>query len=240
MKSSSASNNLNRTGKELSPEGSSAMLAYAEQHSPEPEVTPDSMAIAAVRCDYVSEADAIGSIPPTLRSFGQSKMARGATAVLLDKLGERLAFERSGVRLYQALLDKAATLETEGALPFAQPELEHIRDEELQHMLWVNGAINALGGDPTAQTPCADVVGVASSGIMQVLSDPRTDIAQCLNAMLTTELADVAGWELLIQLADEAGHDELLNNFREAEAHEHEHLDKVRGWLTDGIRQQMH
>jgi hypothetical protein len=89
-----------------------------------------------------------------------------------------------------------------------------------------------MGGDPTAQTPCADVMAVASSGFMQVLNDPRTTLAQCLNAMLAVELADNAGWELLASLADEAGQSDLAGRFLAALGQEQLHLAIIKGWLT--------
>jgi len=49
--------------------------------------------------------------------------------------------------------------------------------------LMINNAITEIGGDPTVQSPCADVVGVTSLGIMRVLTDPRSSLAQCLQAM---------------------------------------------------------
>ena len=88
-----------------------------------------------------------------------------------------------------------------------------------------------LGGDPTAQTPCADVSAVAASGFMQVLNDPRTTLAQCLNAMLAVELADNAGWELLADLAEDAGQSDMASQFLAALAEEQEHLVIVKGWL---------
>lgn len=93
-------------------------------------------------------------------------------------------------------------------------------------------AIESLGGDPTSQTPCADVSALASSGFMQVLNDPRTTLAQCLNTMLAVELADNAGWELLAALADDAGETELSARFLDALALEQEHLAIVKHWLT--------
>jgi len=87
--------------------------------------------------------------------------------------------------------------------------LQRIRDEELAHFQLLSEAIRTLGGDPTSMTPCADVAAMAASGFMQVLNDPRTTLAQCLNAMLAVELADNAGWELLAGLADEAGQSDL-------------------------------
>jgi len=89
-----------------------------------------------------------------------------------------------------------------------------------------------LGGDPTAQTPCADATATASMGIMQVVTDPRTTLAQSLNAMLIAELADNAGWELLIALAQEAGKTEIAELFEDAMAEEQEHLVTIKSWLT--------
>jgi len=92
-------------------------------------------------------------------------------------------------------------------------------------------AMVKLGGDPTAQTPCADSVATASMGLIQVLTDPRTTLAQCLNAILTAELTDNAGWELLVPLVEEAGEEELAGRFLAALADEQEHLAIVKGWL---------
>ena len=75
---------------------------------------------------------------------------------------QEVRIERTGVRLYQALIDKAEAVQADVALPFTIGELKHIRDEELEHMHIVTSALEGLGADPTAQTPCADVAGVAS------------------------------------------------------------------------------
>ena len=64
----------------------------------------------------------------------------------------------------------------------------------------VGAAIQSLGGDPTAQTPAADVTGVEGMGLMQVLTDPKTTVAQALHAILVAEMTDNAAWEELIEL----------------------------------------
>jgi rubrerythrin len=186
---------------------------------------------------------------------GMAKLKGGHPSIFLDKLGERIAFERTGTRLYDALLTKVETVaQTEGGLLPAAEEaiaradgsgmplhvagetslqtLARIRDEELQHFEMLCEAMRQLGGDPTAQTPCADVTAAASAGLMQVVTDPRTTLAQSLNAMLTAELTDNAGWELLIQLADEAGESELAGQFLNALSQEQEHLLIVKSWLS--------
>jgi len=85
------------------------------------------------------------------------------------------------------------------------------------------------------QSPCADMAGVASMGIMQVLTDPRSSMAQCLQAMLIAELTDNDGWRLLIQLADNLGHDDLKAEFETALDEEEEHLLNVRTWLQESV-----
>ena len=114
-------------------------------------------------------------------------------------------------------------------------DIEHIGGEELEHFLMLNRTITEIGGDPTVQSPCADVIGVASMGIMQVLTDPRTSMAQCLQAMLMAELTDNAGWELLIRLADGLGYDDMKTEFESALKNEEEHLLKVRAWVSECV-----
>jgi hypothetical protein len=76
------------------------------------------------------------------------------------------------------------------------------------------------------------VSATASMGLLQVVTDPRTTLAQSLNAMLIAELADNAGWELLIALAEDAGETDIGQQFQRAMAEEEEHLLTIKGWLT--------
>jgi hypothetical protein len=153
--------------------------------------------------------------------------------LLMDKLGERLAFERSGTRLYDALLGKCNAMQSKIPLK----ELQHIRDEEAMHFALCGAAIQSLGGDPTEQTPCADVAGVEGSGLMQVLTDPRTTMAQALHAILVAEMTDNAAWEELIEMtmqsAPAESADELVARFKNAQENEAEHLEKVRAWYKE-------
>ena len=103
-------------------------------------------------------------------------------------------------------------------------ELQHICEEEARHFGLIAECIEKLGGDPTAQTPCADVTGVESSGLMQVVTDPKTTVNQSLHALLVAELADNAAWEELIVLAKALGQDEMVQRFEEALGEEREHL----------------
>jgi hypothetical protein len=243
----------NRTGATLTPAALAAMTQATDDLTPFDEIDTSEMESCKLAC--IDEADTVGSIPvPTtlkgVAKSGISKIKGKHPGVFLDKLGERLAYERTGVRLYDALILKfeaAAELAGGSALPavaFASddgqarqvetPEqlLHRIRAEELQHFQLLSDAVVKMGGDPTCMTPCADVTALASSGFMQVLNDPRTTLAQCLNAMLAVELADNAGWELLASLADDMGETDLAGRFLGALAQEQQHLEIVKQWLT--------
>lgn len=262
---------MNRTGAAVSPEGTKAMTDAVEEFSPP--VAINTAAVEAQRIVYISEADALGSIPPppTVKGMvkaGFAKLTGSNPSIFMDKIGERIAFERAGTRLYDALITKyqAVYQEDSDALPPAEDvvvlasmtgssaaaqadssasasvlsqvrgepplaTLERIRAEELAHFRMLCEAMESLGGDPTAQTPCADATATASMGLIQVLTDPRTTIAQCLNAMLTAELTDNAGWELLIQLSEDADESELTGRFLAALNQEQGHLLTIKGWL---------
>jgi len=178
---------------------------------------------------------AIGSMPMVPASEeGEADEDEAGIAVFLVKLSERLTFERTGVRLYEALLNKCQTLAESAPGPTLE-EIEHIGGEELEHFLMINQVITEFGGDATMQSPSADVAGVTSMGILQVLTDPRSSLTQCLQAMLMAELTDNDGWQLLIKLADNLGYDDMKAEFETALANEEEHLVNVRNWLSECV-----
>jgi ferritin-like protein len=225
---------MNRTGMDMSPVDRGEMLQGSERSMPTTE--GDEGALAALRAEYIREADPVGSVPPpgTVKGMlksGMQMLTGNRPQVLIDKLGERLAFERTGTRLYEALITKCLA-GIEGSQLVQLDRLEQIHNEEARHFELVRETIEALGADPTAMTPCADVTGVASLGLVQVLHDPRTTLAQCLDAILIAELADNAGWEMLIALARETGNDAVADSFEEPLTHEAQHLVEVRLWLA--------
>lgn len=217
---------MNRTGVQTSPIDTGAMLD--SDNAPIRGAPGDESALLYAREAYIADADGIGSLPVPGAPAGDRPR------ILLDKLGERLAFERTGTRLYDALLAKCDVVR-DGPPGMTHDDVAGIRRDEARHFLLLKDAIESLGGDPTSQTPSADVAGVESQGLVQVLSDPRTSLAQSLHALLTVELADRAGWETLIALADEAGQDDLVAGFTLALEDEHRHLVLVQGWHHDAI-----
>ena len=223
----------NRTGIQTSPELAEELIEGAVNATPSSE--GDALEIAESRGEYISEGFLLGSMPLVPASDeAEADEEEVGMAVLLDKLSERLAFERMGTRLYEALRNKCEMLGEEAPGPTIE-QIDQIGREELEHFLLLNDTIAGLGGDPTLQSPCADVIGVASMGIVQVLTDPRSSMAHCLSAMLTAELTDNAGWELLIKLADNLGYDEMKTEFEAALADEERHLLNVRTWLSECV-----
>lgn len=223
---------MNYTGIQMSPKDSKKLMDAVNEVLPD--VPGDEGALASERGARVFEADRIGSValPGSAKGMlksGLDKLRGKSPELLIDKLGERLAFERMGVRLYEAVLAKASVLEFGDA--DLTEVLRQIRDEEAEHMSVLVEALEHLGADPTSQTPCADVAGVTAMGVMQVLTDPRTNLAQSLNALLTVELTDNAAWELLIDLAEAAGHDAIGQAFQLPLAQEREHLAKIKSLL---------
>jgi rubrerythrin len=226
---------MNRTGMVIAPVMGPKMAEGAAAAAPSSEGGPEQILLR--RGEYVREGYEVGSLPPPPISLqgvveGAAQLVGATTGVatLMDKLSERLAFERTGTRLYEALIGKCLVL-GEGAPGPTLAQLDEIRKDELRHFLLVRRAVTSLGGDPTVMSPCADTVMVSSLGLLQVLTDPRTTLPQCLQAILTAELTDNDGWQMLINLADGLGHEELAQEFRGALASEEKHLASVRGWL---------
>ena len=223
----------NRTGMQMSPRDSAELLQGSARSVPTSE--GDERALAELRAEYIRENEVLGTVPPPgtvkgMATAGAQMLTGNRAQTLIDKLGERLAFERGGTRLYDALILKVESgADTHGIVPL--PMLQQIRADEAQHADLVRQAIERLGGDPTAQTPCADLVGVQSLGLMQAINEPRTTVAQGINTILIAELADNAGWELLITLAEGMGQTDLAAEFEAALSHEREHLLTVRDWL---------
>ena len=221
---------VNRTGIMNNPELAAELIQGVEETPPNPDA--DGGEIAEVRSEYLAEALPIGSRPMLVDGdeSGSSEQTE-ALAVLLDKLGERLAFERRGTRLYEVFLQKFESVAVEDESGPTAVELRHICDEEFEHFRLLQQTIASLGGDATVLTPAADVADVLSKGAVEIVSDPRTTIAQSLQALLTAELADNDGWQMLGQLATQLGMEELEQQCRNAFEKEQEHLEKVRRWL---------
>ncbi|MCC2644710.1 MAG: hypothetical protein K0R94_488 [Burkholderiales bacterium] len=232
---------LNKTGIQMSPIDSKRLIQITQLTPPTLNLE-NNPTIMELRIQAVKEsAQSIGSVPAPASLTGVvsttlEKLSGNNPEILIDKLSERAAFERTGTRLYEALIAKAMGLNNLTSDQLAI--LYKIRDDEARHYRIVVDALESIGADPTAQTPCADLIAVASLGNVQVITDPRSTFAQSLNTLLTIELTDNAGWELLIDLADKLGHKQMVQSFRHALDQENLHLATIRDWLKQAVLEQ--
>jgi len=198
-----------------------------EHHEDPGELAPTSRGsgheIAQVRTRYARAGYRMGTMPSV-----QTELA-----LLLDLLGARLAFERGGVRFYDALVAKLDAYGSFDRGP-SRRDLEQIREEEHRHMVMVERLIHDLGADPTVVTPGANREMLSSRGIADVLLDPRTSLLDGLEAIVIAELSDHEQWMALVDTARELQRDNLARIFIACQATEEEHLSKVRRWIAAG------
>jgi rubrerythrin len=227
----------NRTGIQTSPFDSKDLIAAANTAVASPLLEPPDFRMAHEEMN--NQAPPVGSMPPPATMKGMAEAVKAALKgdkanVLLDKLGERLAFERSGTRLYEAFLTKLAASDSPDPT-LTREAVQAIHDDELRHFGITKRALEKLGGDPTVMTTSADIAGVASMGLVQVLTDSRTTVTQCLEALLIAELTDNDAWSTLVRLVEGLGMDELAAELAECEDQEEIHLAQVRRWYETAI-----
>jgi len=141
----------------------------------------------------------------------------------IDVLSERLEFERTGVELYDRILE-AMDLSNDPEIEAMREEMEDYRDEEKEHEEWLEDQIRALGGDPDARTRRVQLVEAETVGIERVILASHATIPEMFHALLAAELVDNASWSLLGNLAVEAGDDEAEREFMTRLEEEARHL----------------
>lgn len=233
---------MNRTGIAVSPIMGPEMQEAVTLYHPTPNANAGTL--HAARIMHAETATAFGTMPPpaSLKEVGVTalELLKGnKAAVFMDKLGERLAFERTGTRLYQGLIARFASSPTWEGGPTLEM-LQRIHQDEASHFAMLRDTIAELGSDPTVVTPSANVSAVASVGLLQVVNDPRIKLSDALQAILVAELVDNDGWELLIELANDLSHTELAEKFASVQAAEEVHLDHVRSWITAAVHSDAH
>lgn len=212
----------NHTGITLHPELVAEMIEGTTEFGPTSRGGAE--ALATVRARIARESAPAATMPP-------AKDVPIERLPILDKLGARLAFERTGTRLYEALISKHDAYGSFRGGP-SRADLERIRDEEQRHLLTAQHLIVRFGGDPTVVTPTANLQAVVTYGIHQVLVDPRTTLMECLDAIIVAELTDHESWEQLVRAVAPFGDKQAEAQIRDAERVETEHMTKVRSWLA--------
>jgi bacterioferritin (cytochrome b1) len=151
------------------------------------------------------------------------KLAQFNKVKVIDALAERLAFERASVQLYDAIIGRVRRAK-DPELTSLLPDLEAHREHEREHQEWLERKIRELGGDPNLETEYSRLAKVESQGIEKVILDGDDSIPHMFHALLTAELTDNAGWEMLVDLADEVGDHDARHIFRRYLHDEEHHL----------------
>jgi len=150
---------------------------------------------------------------------------------LIDLLTERLTFERTGVRLYDRVLERIRAVGNPEVASLHAPMTAH-RDQEKEHEEWLEAQIRALGGSAHAMTARAHLIQTEARGIEAIIFDERATLPQMLHALLAAELVDNAGWDLLVALADEANDHDLKKEFKRRLDEEEDHLALIQKAVT--------
>jgi bacterioferritin (cytochrome b1) len=166
------------------------------------------------------------------------KLAQYNRGKVIDLLTERLVFERSAVKLYDSIVEQ---IERSGEIAYA-PLVDQLREhgaEEKAHEEWLEAQVRALGGDAHGQTEMSRLVQTESLGIEKVVLAADGSIPHLLHALLAAELVDNAGWDMLVELADDAGDRMTKRELKQRLHEEEEHLRFVQRALERMARQEV-
>lgn len=226
----------NRTGMNRSPKRCKEMVEGAEALTDT--TVPSREHIAEFHAQAIEEYGHVGSVPmpASLKgalTAGKEKLKGHNPEMLINKLGQRLAFERMGTRLYDALIIKRkAVMDDDSAQIVTLEKLIQFRDEEHEHSKLVASVLEDLGADPTAVTPDANVSALAAMGLTKVLTEPRTTLLQSLEAIQIAELADNVAWVNLQELCLSMGLEDISEKFSEPIMQEKVHQEVVSDWIS--------
>jgi rubrerythrin len=157
-------------------------------------------------------------------------MAHVNKDALVDKLCERLAVETGGVGIYQAAIAKIDD-------PTVAARLRHFMQEEAEHRDLLAAYLDKIGVTDR-ETPSARLAKHEGDAYLKLIGEAEMP-AQVLNILLTVELMDENGWEMIINLGRDVGDDEMVSTLNEALQEEKEHLRGVRGMLAQMNRAMM-
>lgn len=150
----------------------------------------------------------------------------------IDKLAQRWLVERAAVTMYQAACDR---LRDNELLRDLVPELERFQAQEQLHADMLAQLLGELGHPDPHEAPATPQVNLAASAMAAILDSIRAPTAtsrSIMEAVLMAENLEVAGWELLTDLAKEASLDEdYLRSFRAAGREEAEHQHVIHAHL---------
>ncbi|HWE26952.1 MAG TPA: hypothetical protein VHB97_03075 [Polyangia bacterium] len=168
---------------------------------------------------------------PTRKSqlFTRRDVDRGD---FIDKLAQRWVVERAAVTMYALA---TARLRVNTLLGSLIPDLQRFGAQEQLHADMVAQLLGELGHKDArseAATPGVNLAASTMAAILESLRAPGATARSVLEAVLMAERLDIAGWDVLTDLAKEVGLDEdYLRSFRAAGREEREHEYVIRTHL---------
>jgi bacterioferritin (cytochrome b1) len=159
------------------------------------------------------------------------ELSRYNAATLVDLLTARLCYERTAAQLYDRIIAKLRARQDPDMLVMI-PTLERHAEDEREHAQWledqIDDLIDGLGGDVQATSAMAELEARETRGITEIVYEEDGDTLHMFHALFAAELADHAGWDLLVQLADEAGDRTARRELRKRQLDEEAHLEFAR------------
>ena len=158
----------------------------------------------------------------------------------VDKLVERWLFERSTVTAYTLAKKRLAQLPD---APELVERLDEFTRQEQLHMDMLETLLDTLGRVPRemAATPSVNIAATEAEGLLELLRGDELEVEHVLEVLLSAEILDGAGWELLISLGREADLDEeWMRSFRAAGREEAEHRHVLKAYLEAAQRRALH
>jgi rubrerythrin len=157
-------------------------------------------------------------------------MAQVNMDALVDKLCERLTVETGAVDIYEAAIAKLDD-------PTIVSRLKRFKQEEAEHRDLLAGYLDQLGVEDR-DTPSARLARHEGEAYLKLVAEAETP-AQVLNILLTIELMDESGWEMIIDIGRDIHDDAMVRTLNVALQEEKEHLRGVRGMLAQATREMM-
>jgi hypothetical protein len=137
----------------------------------------------------------------------------------IELLSERLAFARVSVALYDTVLERLR--QRGGPYDSVRGHLRLIREEKKGHQEWLEEKVGTLGGD--TEQPGNSLLREEWANIVAGLGE-GTEPGPLFESLLTAEVSDNGGWEMLLELAERFADEEMTGEIRQMLHEEQEHF----------------
>ena len=150
----------------------------------------------------------------------------------LLKVGERLYFEKTILKGYDALISKCELFSAD-LLPAELDiiDLVEIRSQKHRFVKLLASTLEGLGGEGLSERPPSGSLLLAITGVCRAIEDVTAGIEQSLECLLIAELADDEGWDLLICDCDDLGLAGLSASLDSVQEISESHTEMVREWI---------